>query len=208
MFDGFVLVGGKSSRMGENKARLKLGGQTFAERAVGALEPLTANRIYLLNGARTGSFGLPQYSTVADIYQNRGALGGLHAAFARAENEWAAILAGDFPFVTANLFLRLAAIADSVSAETSAIVPIQSDGRMQPLCALYRTAPCLIAAADLLQNQAAPPARYLPENVPTRFVEFAELADLPHAGFFFDNINTPAEYVRAQTIFLRMQSGA
>ncbi len=53
MFDGFVLVGGKSSRMGEHKARLRLGAQTFAERAVGALEPLAANRIYMLIGSQS-----------------------------------------------------------------------------------------------------------------------------------------------------------
>lgn len=208
MFDGFVLVGGKSSRMGENKARLWLGDQTFIERAARALEPLAANRIFLLTGESNASFDSPQYSAVADVYPQRGAIGGLHAAFAHARSDWAAILACDFPFVTADLFARLATIAASVAAETAAIVPLQPDGRIQPLCALYRAAPCLTAVAALLQNQAAPPARRLPESVLTRFVDFAELADLPRAEFFFNNVNTPAEYLHAQKIFLQTQSTA
>jgi molybdopterin-guanine dinucleotide biosynthesis protein A len=106
--------------------------------------------------------------------------------------------------VTGDLFARLAKIADSVDADVSAIVPIQPDGRVQPLCALYRTKTCLKAAKKLIESDKIPPARRLPENVKTRSVQFEELSDLRGAEFFFTNVNTQKEYVEAQDIFRRI----
>lgn len=209
MFDGYVLVGGKSSRMKTSKFALSFGGMTFAERASFALRKIANERVYFVVGAdqpkETIKLLPPGIPRITDVFPNKAAIGGIYTALSHSVSEWTAILACDYPFVTGDLFARLAEIAGSVDANVSAIVPTQPDGRVQPLCALYRTKTCLKAAKKLIESDKIPPARRLPENVKTRSVQFEELSDLRGAEFFFTNVNTQKEYVEAQDIFRRMQ---
>lgn len=186
--EGFILTGGKSSRMGTDKARLRLGAETFAEKIAAALGSMT-ERVRPVGGFGPGEVG----PAVPDVYREWGALGGLHAALAACQSEWAAVVACDLPFVTGELFARLAALR----ADFEAVVPIQSDGRAQPLCALYRKEPCLGQVEELIRAGERRP-RALLERVRTRRVEFRELADLTDSALFFININTPADYSRAR----------
>ena len=103
----------------------------------------------------------------------------------------------DLPFVTADLFRRLLALRQE--AVPDAIVPLQSDGIPQPLCALYRTATCLQLARQAIAAGAHSP-RALLDQVATRYVEFQTLADLPRAAHFFFNVNTPENFAEAQVI--------
>jgi molybdopterin-guanine dinucleotide biosynthesis protein A len=189
-FEGFILAGGLSSRMGEDKSRLRLEGLTFVERAAAALAPVSS-KVYVV-GSRSGvdSHGLP---VVRDVHEGLGALGGLHAALASCAAPWAAVVSCDLPFVTPGLFGRLASLRVD---ETEAVAPLQKDGRPQPLCALYAAARCLEAAERLIRDGELRP-RVLLQQVRTRWVEFEELSDLEGAQRFFDNVNTPADYERA-----------
>jgi molybdopterin-guanine dinucleotide biosynthesis protein A len=206
MFDGYILVGGKSSRMKTNKAALRLGEETFAERAFAALKKITFGRVSFVIGVNQTGESLPvNVSRIKDIFPNKAALGGIYTALANSTNEWAIILACDYPFVTTDLFVRLAKIAGSVDERISAIVPIQPDGRVQPLCAFYRVRTCLAVAEQLLKSDEIPPVRRILENVATRPVYFEELADLPGAENFFANINDPEDFLRAVGIFERLQ---
>src|SRR6267142_5543586 len=135
MFDveGFILVGGRSSRMGTAKSRLQFGGQTSVERIAAELGIVTP-RISLVG---SGSAGFdPDLRIVPDTHQQWGALGGIHAALGACVSDWALIVACDLPFVTRDLCSRLLTLSRPELPE--AIVPIQPDGRPQPLCALYR----------------------------------------------------------------------
>lgn len=184
--EGFILVGGLSSRMGEDKSLLKLGGRTFVHLAADALASVSS-RISVV-GSREGveSHGLP---VVRDIHEGLGALGGLHAALAACGAPWAAVVPCDLPFVTGELFARLASLrGDGVDA----VAPVQEDGRPQPLCALYAPARCLEAAERLIREGERRP-RTLLRTVRTRWVNFEELSDLDGAQHFFDNVNTPTD---------------
>lgn len=202
--DGYVLTGGRSSRMKTDKAALRFGDSTFAERAVAALQKIAARRVSLVVG--TNQFGEPNkilpsgIPQINDVFPNKAALGGIYTALLCTKTEWAAILACDYPFVTADLFVRLAEIANSSDDKIAAVAPVQADGRVQPLCALYRVEPCLIEAEKLLNNDKIPPVRRLLDSVETRFVEFRELADLPGSESFFTNVNTPEDYLHALEI--------
>jgi molybdopterin-guanine dinucleotide biosynthesis protein A len=189
--EGFILVGGLSSRMGADKSRLRLGGRTFVEIAAGALA--TVSKKVSVVGSRTGveAHGL---AVVRDVHEGLGALGGLHAALAACAAPWAAVVSCDLPFVTAELFERLASLrGDTVDA----VAPVQEDGRPQPLCALYAAARCLEMAEHLIRAGERRP-RALLREVRTRWVPFKELSDLDGSGFFFDNVNTPADYEEAK----------
>jgi len=187
--EAFILTGGQSRRMGTDKSRLLLDGESFVDRIARALAaPKLSVRVVGNNTTATPRIGLP---IVPDVFPEWGALGGVHAALAACSADWALIVACDFPFVTSELFTRLA----SITTDFDAVAPIQSDGIPQPLCALYRVAPCVIRAEQIIKTGERKPVALL-QSVHTRWVSFDELRDLAGADRFFDNINTPADYAR------------
>ena len=189
--EGFILAGGLSSRMGADKSQLRLDGHTFVELAAGALG--TVARAVSVVGSRQGleTHGLP---VVPDVYKGLGAMGGLHAALSACEARWAAVVSCDLPFVTGELFARLASLRED---DSEAVAPMQDDGRPQPLCALYSARECRDAAEELIHTGELRP-RVLLRRVRTRWVEFKELSDLEGSRLFFTNVNTPSDYEEAQ----------
>lgn len=190
--EGFILAGGLSSRMGADKSRLRLGGRTFVEIAAGALAAVSDGVSVVGSRAGLGSHGLP---VVRDVHEGLGALGGLHAALAACGARWAAVVPCDLPFVTGELFERLASLR---GGEVDAVAPLQEDGRPQPLCALYAPARCLGEAERLIRAGERRP-RALLRAVRTRWVRFEELKDLDGSQHFFDNVNTPVDYEEAKS---------
>ena len=180
----FILAGGASSRMGTDKSRLRIEQQTFTERIAETLLELTDS--VTIVGPSLDESGLP---SVVDVYPNWGALGGLHAALAACRREWAIVVACDLPFVTAELFRYLV----SLRMDHDAVVPLQEDGRPQPLAAIYRAAPCEERAAELIEAGRRRPLDLL-EAVDTQWVAFDQLRNFDQAQKFFANINTPEDY--------------
>ncbi|HLM55919.1 MAG TPA: molybdenum cofactor guanylyltransferase [Pyrinomonadaceae bacterium] len=188
--EGFILAGGASSRMGEDKALLRLGGEPFVGRAARALGGVAGRVRVVSSRHEAAALGL---EVLPDLYGGRGALGGIHAALAACDAPWAAVLSCDLPFVTGELLARLASFRASV---TDAVAPTQEDGRPQPLCAFYARDPCLRMTEDLIRTGELRP-RALLRQVRTRWVGFEELEDLDGSGLFFRNVNTPEDYRRA-----------
>jgi molybdopterin-guanine dinucleotide biosynthesis protein A len=208
--EGFILAGGASRRMGANKAHLTLDGVTFLERTARALRTTARTRIV---GKTTDDYEqlcrvndkIHSSAFVCDVYRTpdgcapQSALTGLHAALWHARSAWVAIVACDLPFVTSRLIRRLADLRNPNGAgiEFEAVVPVQPDGRRQPLCALYRRTPCLRRATEALDRGEHELHSFL-SNLYAREVSMPELADLPGARRFFININTPDEYDKAR----------
>jgi molybdopterin-guanine dinucleotide biosynthesis protein A len=182
--EAFILAGGASRRMGTDKSQLLIDRQTFADRIAQTLSQV-ADSVMLVGGQSETS----SITRVADVYPQWGALGGLHAALAACKSEWAIVVACALPFVTAELFSFLAA----ERLDHDAVVPIQTDGRPQPLAALYRVDPCLRRATRLIEAGRRRPLDLL-DAVNTRWIEFDRLTNLTQAETFFVNINTPSDY--------------
>jgi molybdenum cofactor guanylyltransferase len=191
--EGFILAGGASSRMGTDKARLRLGGRTLVERAAEALSHVAARTSVVSPREADAELGLP---LVSDVFRGAGALGGLHAALDACRAEWAAVVSCDLPFVTGELFALLASLR---AGAAEAVAPRQPDGRAQPLCALYSRRACLPAAERLLAAGELRP-RVLLSEVQTRWVSPAELSGLAGAENFFLNLNAPPDLARAREI--------
>lgn len=194
--DTFILIGGRSTRMGRAKATLELAGHTLTERTSATVHrAFPTSRITLVAAAPAqADETLP---VIFDKYKNRGPIGAIHAALASAHTEWALVLACDFPFISTELLTRF---ADELSGNCDAVAPIQPDGNVQPLCAFYRVKSCLHVIKKPFGEKRPPPAKWLLEQLRTIYVPFDEIAELPNSANFFLNVNTPADLARANAL--------
>jgi molybdenum cofactor guanylyltransferase len=186
-FEAFILAGGASSRMGTDKSRLLIEAQTFTQLIADTLFKVTTSVTIVGHAAED-----PRLKVANDVYPAWGALGGLHGALSACDTDWALVVACDLPFVTSELLTRLA----NERTDHDAVVPIQLDGRPQPLCAFYRRDSCLPRATELIESGHRRPLDLL-EVVKTRFVSFSDLSSLDQCQKFFLNINTPEDYYEA-----------
>lgn len=185
--EAFILAGGASRRMGTDKSQLQIDRQTFTDRISETLSQLTDS--VTIVGRQSDNSTIP---SIADVYPQWGALGGLHAALTACKREWAIVVACDLPFVTSELFLLLT----QLRLDHEAVTPVQPDGRPQPLAALYRVDPCRERTTGLIEAGKRRPLDLL-EAVKTRWVSFDELRNLDQAERIFVNINTPSDYYEA-----------
>lgn len=189
---GFVLAGGKSSRMGADKALLELGGQTLLARALHVAAQVTRQVRLVGNRNRLAAFG----TLIEDVYPERGPLGGIHAALLGTATELNLMLAVDLPFIGPD-FLRYLILK---AAGANAVVTLpRSGGFLQPLCAVYRKEFGEAAENSLRagKNKIGP----LLDKVKTRVIEPDELTQAGFTGEVFRNLNTPAEWEAARREF-------
>lgn len=200
-FESFILAGGRSTRMRRDKAFLELGGKTLLERVAEILREIESPKISVSvagNHQSERTFP-PGIAVVPDIYKNRGALGGIHAALAACRKKYALVVACDYPFVTKELLQFLLAAAGKSSAK--AVVPVQPDDISQPLCAVYETETCLDELTVILENSGqTPSAINFIGRIGARLIAFEKLRGFPNAENFFLNVNTPEDFERARDI--------
>jgi molybdopterin-guanine dinucleotide biosynthesis protein A len=183
----FVLAGGKSTRMGADKALLELGDRTLLARALEVAGTVAEQVAIVGDPQRFLSYG----RVVEDVYPERGPLGGIQAALAGQGGELNLMLAVDLPFVEPRFLQYLAAAAESAAIVT---VPRTEDG-WQPLCAIYRREFGAIAEAALRQGKNKIDALYA--QVVTRVIDEKELRRMGFSTGMFRNLNTPQDFERA-----------
>jgi molybdenum cofactor guanylyltransferase len=189
---GFVLAGGKSSRMGADKALLELGGQTLLARALDVAAQVTRQVRLVGNRNRLAAFG----TSIEDVYPECGPLGGIHAALLSTATELNLMLAVDLPFIGPD-FLRYLIL--KAGGANSVVTLPRSGGFLQPLCAVYRKEFGEAAENSLRagKNKIGP----LLDQVKTRVIEPDELAQAGFTREVFRNLNTPAEWEAARREF-------
>ena len=174
---GYVLAGGQSSRMGKDKAVLDLGGQTMVERAADALSGIA--EIVKIVGLRSEYSG--PLAVIPDAFDGRGSVVGLFTALVDCTTEYAAVLACDLPFAGGDLLTEL---VGSIG-DYDAVIPEQSDGRIQPLCAVYRTTTCR-PAVESIMNSPNWRLQALANRLNVRII-------IPNGDRWHTNVNTPTE---------------
>jgi len=183
---GFILAGGKSSRMGADKAFLELGGKTLLERARGLVADVCGKVAIVGDRARFGP------DAIEDIFPDSGPLGGIHAALTATRSDLNLVLAVDTPFLEPK-FLRWMLHR---AATTHAIVTVpRLAAGYQPLCAVYRRSFKGFAEEALKNGKFKIDPLYA--KVRTCPVADAELNQLAFDSRMFDNLNTRAEFERA-----------
>ena len=139
---GYVLAGGKSSRMGSDKALLNIEGQTAIERQGQLLDPLCAQGVFIA-GARTTELLKLSWPVIQDSTLDQGPLFGITSALQHAENGIAVILAVDLLAIhPADITAVLAACSQDVDSQCDVYFAQSkqnpSEHGAQPLCAAWR----------------------------------------------------------------------
>lgn len=136
---GLLLAGGKSSRMGRDKASLVVaeGGLSQAGRALGLLRQFCPRTYLSLRDGQDIPVGAEGALVLRDEPDSQGPLAGLLAA-SRAEPEVAwLVLACDLPFVHAGLLARLVSVHERKPDLPFVACANRRDGAPEPLCAIY-----------------------------------------------------------------------
>jgi molybdenum cofactor guanylyltransferase len=142
---GFVLVGGRSSRMGQDKACLPFQGRTLVEHVANAVAEAAGSVTLVGAPERYQSLSLPR---LADTQTGVGPLGGIHTALSASRAAWNLVVACDMPGISGSFLQSLMAAAESSAADC--FVPAGPSGLLEPLCAVYhlRCLPAIGAALD------------------------------------------------------------
>jgi molybdenum cofactor guanylyltransferase len=192
---GFVLAGGKSSRMGagpgkeKDKALLEFGGQTLLDRALAVMGTVCDRVAIVGEPARFANYE----SVVADIFPGSGPLAGIHAALLHSPAELNLMLAVDMPFISQELLAFLFAAAE----ESDAIVTVPRSGKgLQPLCAVYRRDFSPVAEQALRAGKYKIDAAF--SSVSILAIEEVKLTAAGFSEQSFFNVNTPQDRLAAE----------
>jgi len=185
----FILAGGKSTRMGTDKAFVVLDGSPLLVHALEIAREVAANVSIVGDPSKFTPFA----PTIADIFPNCGPLGGIHAALRASQNELNLMLAVDMPLVSPELLQFLIARARRAPSAT-ATVP-RFGGGWQPLCAIYRREFADRAEAALRKRRYKIDALFDPAR--TEVVTEEELQAAGFSAGLFRNLNTPGDLAAA-----------
>ncbi len=184
----FILAGGKSSRMGTDKALIEFDGETLLARALQKAKTV-AGRVCIVGSREKFELFGP---VIEDIYPGCGPLGGIHAALQGSTTELNLVLAVDMPYLPET---ALKYLVDQARGCDAVVVVPRIGGFNQTLCAVYRLEFAEVAEEALRagQNKIEP----LYRRTVVRMLEEAELAEVDIVPAMFDNLNTPQDLERA-----------
>ena len=183
---GIILAGGKSSRMGKDKALLPFGKYTVLEH-LGSLFGSIFEQTLMVVGDRTKylSLDLPKGLFFEDLVKNRGPLGGLSTGFAYADYPHCFVATCDMPLIH-EPFIR--GMIQNWKAQTWDALCVQNaEGRWEPFPAIYKRENRSLVRI-LLDLGHLSMARFLEVISVDCWAMPAEYRDV------MVNMNTPAEY--------------
>ena|ERR1035437_651910 len=195
---GFILAGGKSTRMGTNKSLLTIGGLTVIERVVNLMRDLFKEVIIITNQFEEYSFlNLPMYE---DIHKNIGPLAGIHSALVHTTTDKNFIISCDMPLMTGEVIKYL------VEYPTDKLITIaRADNFVQQLCGIYYQSliPYIENITGMnneggdeenpVQDKRGCSVLELVKNVPAEIIDIEEVYQDFRPGTFY-NMNRPEEY--------------
>jgi molybdenum cofactor guanylyltransferase len=186
---GFILAGGKSARMGTDKALLELAGRPLIEHMLELARSVCPQVCVVGEPAKFSRLA----PVINDLYAGQGPLAGIHAALTHSETDLNLILGVDLPFLEADFLGYL--ISQSRTSGGVVTVPV-ANGFSQTLCAVYRREFGEFAGRALRVGRNKVDAIFSQTSVRQLFEE-----ELARAGFgtrMFRNVNTPEDWRQAQ----------
>ena len=194
-----ILAGGKSSRMGKNKALLTYEGKSFLERLI---EEFSDFDEILASTRDENQYDLEKYGgkvkSITDENPDKGPLEGIRRALEKAKNDFVFVCAADMPFLTKAVPEYL---SEFFCSDYECYVPCL-DGQTEPLCAFYKK-----SVLNVVENQMKSEdlkLSHLFESVSTKIIPIEKsLLDKKN----FVNVNTPKEYADLRKPYIFCVSG-
>jgi molybdopterin-guanine dinucleotide biosynthesis protein A len=187
---GIILAGGKSSRMGQEKGLVQLGGKRLIDIAIQNLSMVCDTILISSNG---DSFNDTGFQVIEDVKPGIGPMGGLYSALLYSETTLNLVLSVDLPFVNEGLFRHLI----ESSKGYQAAVPWSGQEHYEPLCACYDLSILPLMEAHIKSGNYKLPDLFRQINMNPLPIE-------PHLPFYhealFMNINTKDDLIAAQKL--------
>jgi len=189
-----ILAGGKSLRLGQNKALQVIEGKSFIQHVVDRLAIISTEIIIATaHGEEIPCSSAVRIKTVPDIYPGKGPLVGIYSGLIASSDLRAIVVGCDTPFLSVGLLEYMT----QISSIFDVVVPRMKE-KVEPLCAVYSKS-CIAPMQRLLeQNElriyklfSMVKAKYVEEDEINRF-------DPEHLSFF--NINSQADLYRARKL--------
>ena len=184
-FSAVILAGGKSSRMGRDKAMLEIGGQTLLARQIQLARETGASEVFI-SGRANVDYSMFGCRVVQDRFPGVGPLAGIERAFDSLTRAQLLVLAVDLPQMGAELLHQLAAAC----SETRGAIPKLANV-LEPLAAFYPKSAHTLAATQIAGGHFAAKdfARLCVQSGLARIIEMPA-----EAARHFANWNSPADF--------------
>ncbi len=193
-----VLVGGRGSRLGRNKAQVVVGKKSLFQWVLNGVSFLKGE-VIVVTGEETFSSWLtsyPKQKVVTDIYPDRGPLVGIFTGLTVSKSLYNLVVASDMPFLNQGLLSHMIQLV----AGFDLVIPRLGD-MVEPLHAVYSKS-CLAPMEHMIKQDELSIHRLL-GLVKVRYVDRDEIArfDPEHLSFF--NVNTEADLEMARELVSR-----
>jgi molybdopterin-guanine dinucleotide biosynthesis protein A len=186
-----ILAGGKSSRLGQNKALETIGAKSLIQWVVDHLATLgTEIIIATAHGETIPCSSSTEIRIAADLYPGKGPLVGIYSGLIASSCPRAIVVGCDMPFLSVGLLDYML----QISSTFDVVVP-QTRAKVEPLCAVY-SKNCLASIHNLLERDELRLSELI-NMVKVRYIKEDEINrfDPEHLSFF--NVNTQADLARA-----------
>lgn len=197
---GIILVGGKSKRMGQDKAFMSVGGKQVFRRILDVFETLFDEILIVTN--KEGRFAEYGYPEIVDLIPDSGPMGGIYTGLSSAKSGNVFAASCDLPFIHPEPVRTII----NESGKYDIVVP-EISGRLHPLHAAYSKR-CMPYIIKRLENKEMNITRFINEmyeagesrELTVRKVQMIELSseEMWHQTVY--NMNTPEEWSEANTM--------
>ena len=185
-----IMAGGKSTRMGSDKALIPFRGKPMITHVIEQVRDLSSRIVIVTNEQSPyKQFGFP---LISDVFQDMGPLGGIHAVLYRASTNYVLIVACDMPGLNRALLEHMIALRN----EADIVVPRWTKFP-EPLHAVYSRS-CLSPIDDSLKSGIRKVIGFY-GKVAVRYVDRQEIKRFDPLGRSFANINTPNDIEEAES---------
>ncbi|HHW37038.1 MAG TPA: molybdenum cofactor guanylyltransferase [Bacillales bacterium] len=186
-----ILAGGKSSRMGTNKALLPMDGKPNIELIKDQVTPFFSDIILVTNDFEAYEF--LKVPMVKDEYIGKGPLAGIHTGLKNSKTETNFFIACDMPFVSGKLAKHLVELCNTFEA----VVP-RINGTLHPLFSVFKKS--VLPKVDQCLQEDRLKIRDLLEEIQVLYVKEAELERVMVGNIekIFYNMNYPLDYQQAK----------
>ena len=180
-----ILVGGKSSRMGSNKAFLELKGKTFIELQIELLREIFDD--IFISANTSSEYEHLNLSIFKDVYPGKGPLGGIYTSLINSSSLHTFMLACDMPFIGPELINHL----KDLTKEYDVVIP-KSEKGLEPLHAFY-SKKCIDPIKRSLEEDNLRITSFFP-HVNVKIVELDNLNLSDSFKNSIKNLNTRDDY--------------